>query len=102
MRGRVDSYRRMLALFAHSHGSDAEKIEAARASGDLAPIKRVAHSLKGSAGSIGAIKLAAAATRLDAALREAGTESAIDAEREALLAELVPLMTQLHRLAGGQ
>ena len=100
LRGRIDSYRRMLALFANSHRDDAARVEAARGSGDLVQIRRVAHSLKGSAGSIGAIKLAAAATRLDAALRDTGNEPAIDAECEALLGELVPLMTQLLRLAG--
>ena len=92
LRGRADSYHRMVALFAKSHGDDALAIRVARANGDIATVKRIAHSLKGSAGSIGALGVAEAAKALDGALRDDVSRLRIDEGCDRLVAELEPLM----------
>ena len=92
LRGNVDTYRRMLGLFSKGHGEDAVRIAAARTAGDRETIRRIAHGLKGSAGSIGAMSLAAAATALDAALRANEADQVIDPLSLALIAELTKLV----------
>jgi two-component system sensor histidine kinase/response regulator len=100
VRGRVDTYQRMLGLFAKSHRDDLILLKQARSAGDLAGMRRVAHSLKGSAGSIGAMGLAQAANVLDASLRQAGDASEVEADYEALLAQLAPMLDGLRHAAG--
>jgi PAS domain S-box-containing protein len=92
LRGNVDTYRRMLGLFSKGHGEDAVRIAAARSAGDRETIRRIAHGLKGSAGSIGAMSLAAAATALDAALRANEADQVIGPLSLALIAELTKLV----------
>ncbi len=55
-----------------SHQNDPARIAAHLKAGESEAAGRLAHGLKGVAGNLGAIGLAAAATRLDTALREAG------------------------------
>jgi PAS domain S-box-containing protein len=92
LRGRADSYQRMVALFARCHGEDAARVTVAYAAGDVATVKRVAHSIKGSAGSIGALGVAQAAATLDLALRDQVPAQKIDAACNSLVAELDSLM----------
>ena len=92
LRGRADSYQRLVALFARCHSEDAARVTVAYAAGDLATVKRVAHSIKGSAGSIGALGVAQAAATLDLALRDELPAQNIDAACDSLVAELDSLM----------
>jgi HPt (histidine-containing phosphotransfer) domain-containing protein len=64
--GKETSYVRLLGMFAETHGEDAGLLSAALAAGDLVTLKQLAHSLKGAAGTLGAVQVAAAATALDA------------------------------------
>jgi PAS domain S-box-containing protein len=89
--GKEKTFVRVLGMFAASHGEDAAQLATALAAGDLVALKQLAHALKGAAGTIGAMPVAAAATALDAALRVATPA----AELEALCATLCNGMTAL-------
>ncbi|MBI5108310.1 MAG: response regulator [Rhodocyclales bacterium] len=92
LRGNVNTYRRLLGLFSTGHGDDAARIAEARRADDRASLRRIAHDLKGSAGSIGAMSLAAAATALDTALRANETDAVTDPLSQTLIAELDKLV----------
>ena len=66
-------YRRVLLLFESEHGRDIEKIRAAMQASDWELARRLAHSLKGLAGTLGADELYAAARTLETAF--AGADS---------------------------
>ena len=95
VRGNVAKHARMLALFADSHGGDAQRLAAALAADDLASARELAHTLKGSAGTIGATTVAAAAIALHAALRADAARPEIDACSATLTGELSALIERL-------
>lgn len=82
-------FRNMLRWFADGQGSFARDIRAAIAAGDHATAQRLAHTLKGAAGDIGATRLGEASKRLEAALQapSAKAPSALLDAVEALLAQ---------------
>jgi two-component system sensor histidine kinase/response regulator len=75
--------RKLLLEFAKGHGDDDQKLQSALVEGDLNSAQRLAHTLKGVSGSIGAIGVQQRAGALDAALK-AGRHG----EYEGLLADL--------------
>ena len=75
VRGRMASYRRLLGKFIDSHGGDFASIRQCLASGNGDEARRLAHSLKGAAGTLGASAVHNAAAALENALR-AGSEPA--------------------------
>ena len=75
MRGNVAHYQRMLGLFAAEFHDIPAKIQAALDAAELSTAKRLAHTIKGSAGTMGATKVQALAAQLDKQL-EAGDASA--------------------------
>jgi PAS domain S-box-containing protein len=75
IRDNVTKYTRLLVMFADSQQAQVERIPALAAAGDLAAIEPIAHSLKGSAGMLGAVGVAEAARTVMSALRDpAGDE----------------------------
>jgi PAS domain S-box-containing protein len=88
LRGNPSKHARWLAVFVLSHAEDAEHLAAALAADDLAVVKQLAHTLKGSASSIGAVGVAAAATALHSALRAGDARAEIETLCAALVAEL--------------
>ncbi len=96
MRGRRDLYLEMLRVFCEGQGGDAQAIREALARGDAAAAQRVAHTLKGVAGNIGAAGLQAAAETVEARLRDglpARRELAtLETGLAALIAALRPLL----------
>jgi len=78
MRGNWDKYRRMLALFAESHAADAAQLAEALAANDIEAVRGLAHTLKGSAGTVGATRLAKAAADLNSAIRGNAPREEID------------------------
>ena len=68
--GRVDAYDRLLQRFAVGHASDCDEISAALARRDLDSARRIVHTLKGMAGTLGAANLSTAAYKLEHGLRE--------------------------------
>jgi CheY-like chemotaxis protein/HPt (histidine-containing phosphotransfer) domain-containing protein len=84
--GNKKLYRDLLMQFAAKHGDAGQKISAALESGDLKLAERMAHTVKGIAGNIGAMQVFSAAGRLEKALREQRTNaSTVSAEFSALL-----------------
>jgi PAS domain S-box-containing protein len=98
MTGRKETtYVRILAMFAESHGEDASHLSAALAAGDLVTAKQLAHALKGAAGTVGAVQVAAAATALDAALRVTSPAAELETLCATLCTGLTALIDGIHR-----
>ncbi len=98
VKGNPQTLARLLRMFATSHVAHADNLGVMVAARDYAQIRSIAHGLKGSAGQIGATSVAAAASALDAAFREAAMPEQIDLLCRALRAELEILMEGLHSL----
>ena len=92
IRGNLEGYKRMLKAFLSGHAEEVVQLADALASDDLATLKDIAHSLKGSGGTIGAERLAQAATVLDAALRNKTESAEIEVNTATLIAELSMLI----------
>lgn len=92
IRGNLEGYKRMLKAFLSGHAEEVVQLADALASDDLATLKDIAHSLKGSGGTIGAERLAQAATVLDAALRNKAESAEIEVNTATLIAELSMLI----------
>ncbi|KAB2919308.1 MAG: PAS domain S-box protein, partial [Dechloromonas sp.] len=91
VRGRVASYRRLLGRFIDSHGDDTAAIRQCLLKGEREEARRLAHSLKGAAATLGATAVQAAAAASEAAIRaEAGLATV-----EPLLDELATLYDDL-------
>jgi two-component system sensor histidine kinase/response regulator len=78
VRGRLASYKRLLGKLAENHGDDFALIRQRLAAGDTEEARRLAHSLKGAAGSLGAMAIQVAAAALETAIREQQPISQID------------------------
>jgi HPt (histidine-containing phosphotransfer) domain-containing protein len=90
MRGKLSSYLRVLKLFADGHDEDVTHLTEFVRQGDLVAAERIAHTLKGATGNIGATTIHALASKLDGALQ--------CADCEAVQVALIPLAERLPRL----
>jgi len=70
VRNRLSSYCRLLHRFAESHDDDFALIRQRLAAGETAEARRLAHSLKGAAGALGAASLQQSATTLERAIKD--------------------------------
>jgi CheY-like chemotaxis protein len=102
LRGDAPTFARLLCQFAERHRSDMFQI----AGLDQESARRVAHTLKGSAATLGLIHLSASAALLEAALRQsksqteaAGLVEACGKELETLNKQLAELELEAHPLA---
>ena len=95
VRGNTAAYARLLALLVDTHRQDPVRLAATKAAQDFEALRKLAHILKGSAGNVGAARLSAAATALQAAIVQSAGASAIDACCDALCAELSALIGHL-------
>lgn len=95
VRGEVRTYARLLALFAETHAKDISRFDEARVAGDLATLKSLTHTLKGSAGSVGAIQLADASKQVHALILKDGSAADIDAACVVLVARLRQTIAEL-------
>jgi PAS domain S-box-containing protein len=92
-------YRRLLLKFRDSQADFAHQLVESQAGADAAAAERAAHTLKGTAATIGADALQAAAADLESALhRKAPSEIEVALART--LEELATVMGGLNRLAG--
>ncbi len=91
VRGRASIYQRLLLMYIDGHQNDMDKLREKLAAGEQEEARRVAHSLKGAAGSLGAVAVQALAAKLEAAV--ASQAPADDIER--LAAEIQTTQTQL-------
>jgi two-component system sensor histidine kinase/response regulator len=86
--GKEAVYLSLLRQFVNGHRDDAAAVRAALAAGDAATAERLAHTVKGVAGNLGADGVAAAAASLEAGLR-AGESDAAQAGKLAELASAI-------------
>jgi two-component system sensor histidine kinase/response regulator len=77
VRGRAASYRRLIRLYAESHVDDLDVLRRHLDDGDLKAASRIAHSLKGAAGTLGALVVQKFATELEQRLRNGDDRLAI-------------------------
>jgi len=91
-------YTRMLAKFRDSQGKFGELFAAARKDGDAKAAERAAHTLKGTAGNIGARGLQAAAGELEQACHAGKKAAVIDGLLATVLAELEPVIAGLQQV----
>jgi two-component system, sensor histidine kinase and response regulator len=93
--GNRGSFVRILGLFVEIRATDPEKLANALAAQDLDALKRLAHDLKGTAGSIGAMRVSYAAAAVDAAIKTQAPAQQIAACCKELIGELGVLLTGL-------
>jgi CheY-like chemotaxis protein len=102
--GNIASYRKLLQKFADNQANVLDSIRSAIAGKDSELSLRLAHTLKGVSGSIGADAVQQAAAKLEAALKEAPAELPedllLDTEKE-LNAVLEPIMAIMTAAADG-
>ena len=108
VRGNMGSYVRLLRKYAENHGNDITTLREHFAAGRLADAERIAHSLKGVSGTLGAIKLQALAAELNTAIRarhsadEIGRLTAVlEAEWGLLVSALLTALPQEAELTVG-
>ena len=93
--GRVPLYCSLLRKFAAGQGDFGPQMRAALSQGDLVLAERLAHTLKGTAGNIGAERVQCQAEHLESALRNGARGADIDAMLEAVVGDLEPLIAAL-------
>jgi two-component system sensor histidine kinase/response regulator len=88
-------YLKLLRQFIEQHGLAVEQITTALAQGDAVLAERLAHSLKGVAGNIGAKLVQAAAGTLEKLIRDRASTTEVGSAASAVAAALDPLLAQL-------
>ncbi|HRY14287.1 MAG TPA: PAS domain S-box protein [Candidatus Competibacteraceae bacterium] len=94
VRGQVASYLRLLRLFTANHDHDLDELRTAWMAGDRDVARRIAHSLKGVAGTLGATRLQPLAVGLEQAIQQPGDVdlepciAEVEAEQRTLIAAL--------------
>lgn len=100
VRGVAAKHACMLVLFADSHSQDGARISGRRAANDVAALSELAHTLKGSAGTIGATRVAAAAALLHSALRMNAEKRQIDQHCGTVIQVLEELIKAIREAVG--
>jgi len=88
-------YEKLLRQFVEQQGSTVTQISAAFAQGDTALAERLAHTLKGVAGNIGARTVHSAAGVLEKGIRDRATSAEIESAKQKVAEVLDPLVAQL-------
>jgi two-component system, sensor histidine kinase and response regulator len=91
-------YMKLLRQFVDQQSSAVEQIDGALTSGDTELAARLAHTLKGVAGNIGAGRVQSAAGALEKSIRDAPAGPNIDSARQQLASSLDPLIAELRSL----
>jgi signal transduction histidine kinase/DNA-binding response OmpR family regulator/HPt (histidine-containing phosphotransfer) domain-containing protein/HAMP domain-containing protein len=93
-------YLRLLGDFVEQQGPAAERIAAALSSGSAALAERLAHTLRGVAGNIGATEVHAAAGVVEKLIRDRAAAADVSTATERIAAVLAPLITDLRAALG--
>ncbi|HEY0063499.1 MAG TPA: response regulator, partial [Telluria sp.] len=93
--GREELYRRMLGMFRDTHGNFMDDFELALESSDAGAAARVAHTLRGTAGNIGARAIAAAAGALEQACLDGDDRARLLHLQSEVERELAPVIIGL-------
>jgi len=92
VRGKKDSYLRLLGMLVDGHQKDGELLTQLLESGNLEEAKHLAHALKGAAGNLGAVTVMDLANALNIAIRQGADRAEIHHHSEALITELTSLI----------
>jgi HPt (histidine-containing phosphotransfer) domain-containing protein len=98
--GNMKLYLKLLREFANQQADAAEQIHAALARNDTESATRVAHTLKGVAGSLGAGGVQTAAAAVETLLRDRAATAATNSALEQLAAVVDPFLTGLRAALG--
>ncbi len=93
-------YVKLLRRFVEQQGPVVSQITGALAAGDVELAERLAHTVKGVAGSLGATQVQAAAGELEKLIRDRAPGTQVDPAAERLSAALDPLVTGLRGALG--
>ncbi len=88
-------YLKLLRQFVEQQGPTVGQITAVMATGDIATAERLAHSLKGVAGNIGATQVQAAAAPLEKLIHDRAPAKDLEDAKDRLASVLYPLVSQL-------
>jgi two-component system sensor histidine kinase/response regulator len=88
-------YLKLLRQFVEQQGPAVAQITDALGTGDMALAERIAHSLKGVAGNIGATQVQSAAGVLEKSIRDRSTPNDVEAAKQQVVAVLEPLVRGL-------
>jgi HPt (histidine-containing phosphotransfer) domain-containing protein len=100
--GNEKLYRRLLFKFRDTQGDFAPLFAAARQDSDPQATTRAAHTLRGTAGTIGARQAQAAAEKLEQACKQGEAPEIIELLLAETLAQLAPVMAGLHQLLSAE
>ena len=100
VQGNVDLYVKLLRKFRDREADFGARLIAARADDDPETATRCAHTLKGVAGNLGAARLQALATRLEAACQTGGSDDEVTLRLDDTVAELETVLGGLACLGG--
>ncbi|MFT3848391.1 MAG: response regulator [Propionivibrio sp.] len=95
-------YLRLLQKFRDSQADFAAQFAQARQDADPSAATRAAHTLKGTAGNIGAKALQAAAAQLELSCKDGVSAAGIDARLQATLDALAPVIAGLQKIGVGE
>lgn len=95
VRGKWASYERLLRLYVEKHRQDMATLRLHLAAGEVEAARLIAHSLKGVAGSLGALSVQAQAAELEALLRGEGGQTEIERLSTRLETEMAELIGAL-------
>ena len=98
MHGNTAKYVWLLIMFVDRHGQDPQQIAERLAAGDLQQVQHLAHTLKGSAGNLGAEHVAAAADALNKAIHRNAARDEIGRLVDNLTAVLQSLIDAIREL----
>jgi CheY-like chemotaxis protein len=93
--GNEKLYRKLLRQFAEQHSAAAAEISTAVAQGKVADAERLAHTVRGVAGNLGASAVQAAAGEVEKLIREKPLSERLAPALARLAGELEPLLAQL-------
>jgi PAS domain S-box-containing protein len=97
VRGNTAMYRKLLGMLVDRHRTDAARMDEYLASGNLAELERLAHTLKGSLGIVGARCVQESAHRLSSAIRSGASIEETGQRCAALKDELAGLLAALEK-----
>jgi len=100
LRGKTERYIQLLKRFGQGLPGQVEALEAAHGAGNEAEVQRLAHSLKGTGGTLGATGLQALAAALESAIKNGEPAARQDEARGALVTAAEALARQLAELPG--
>ena len=99
VRGKADKAGKLLTVFASQHRGDAQRLMEALAADKRDEAERIAHGLKGTAGTLALIQLQAQATQINNDLRAGAERAVLELAVQALGEELAQVCRSIDRLA---